>query len=436
MANNRFTQLPLRKRILLILLMPFVLFVAVECFSALIYYTVAIKLPLFHSDTPPKPTLYRMVLNTFFTSQSPLPQDDPYSFPYFGTARGFGRFVARRGYDPWLSYRPVPQSEFMGLGVDRYGFYHNGDPNREIGVKKNNVFRIVMLGGSTIAGLGVTSNQDTIAAQLEQALNIKSSQFSGRHFEVINAGVQGFNSSQEMILFALELVHYEPDMVITFDCWNERWSWPYDSSTYIPHRKDYHHKLARFFVAHSMGAQNYWEWINATYLTFLHPDRFFTGRLFKPLLKRASSVIPQETGGKYEIHYYPDSLRYYRANLINIAGMARFHGMYSLHFLQPNLSWKKNQLTASERAILDEAGRAFPKGNREQEIRKYWTALDEMFGELKVKYQGDPKIRFELLDDLFLHYPGEIYVDTGHYNVTGNMMIAEKMKEVIQKVLQ
>ena len=80
----------------------------------------------------------------------------------------------------------------------------------EITEKKK--YRIVILGGSTAWGSGVNDNNLTIASQMEKYFVQK-----GLDIEVINAGMGGFNSLQELQLFIYQIVYMDPDLVLTID---------------------------------------------------------------------------------------------------------------------------------------------------------------------------------------------------------------------------
>ncbi|MBS13515.1 MAG: hypothetical protein CME19_18190 [Gemmatimonadetes bacterium] len=61
------------------------------------------------------------------------------------------------------------------LQVDAFGFIKNDtSEDRDLLTKGPNTFRIFMLGGSTIAGIGAGTNENTISTHLERALNAAS----------------------------------------------------------------------------------------------------------------------------------------------------------------------------------------------------------------------------------------------------------------------
>jgi hypothetical protein len=43
----------------------------------------------------------------------------------------------------------------------------------------------------------------------------------GQRIEFINAGVAGYNSVQEYLYFASDLLRFKPDLVVAYDGWND-----------------------------------------------------------------------------------------------------------------------------------------------------------------------------------------------------------------------
>jgi lysophospholipase L1-like esterase len=77
--------------------------------------------------------------------------------------------------------------------------------------KPPGTFRILNLGDSVAMGWGVRE-EDTYGRQLEQLLNGQSS--DNLRFEVINAGVPGWNLENELAYLQAEGLKYEPDLVL------------------------------------------------------------------------------------------------------------------------------------------------------------------------------------------------------------------------------
>jgi lysophospholipase L1-like esterase len=87
--------------------------------------------------------------------------------------------------------------------------YRGGEIERR---KPVGVRRIVALGGSTTFGVYV-DDRDTWPSRLQKTL--------GGDFEVINAGVPGFTSAENLIQLSLLAVHLKPDFVVLFQGLND-----------------------------------------------------------------------------------------------------------------------------------------------------------------------------------------------------------------------
>lgn len=87
-----------------------------------------------------------------------------------------------------------------------------GLPNREIGPKKPGVFRILFLGDSLTAW-GETSSGALWTEVIEDRLNARWGN-SQRSFEVINAGVPGYTTYQELEFLKIYGMDMQPDLVV------------------------------------------------------------------------------------------------------------------------------------------------------------------------------------------------------------------------------
>jgi len=91
--------------------------------------------------------------------------------------------------------------------------------------KDHGIYRIVMLGGSTVQNLEVDDG-DTWSARLEDKLNHDPGFLAARHVsraEVINAGVSGWRSREGLLLLQREIIHFSPDCIMIAFNWNDAW---------------------------------------------------------------------------------------------------------------------------------------------------------------------------------------------------------------------
>lgn len=84
--------------------------------------------------------------------------------------------------------------------------------SREVGPKKSGTYRILVLGDSLVF-LGETSSGELYTEVLERRLNARSA--NGPHaFEVINAGVPGYTTYQELEFLKIYGLEMQPDLVV------------------------------------------------------------------------------------------------------------------------------------------------------------------------------------------------------------------------------
>jgi lysophospholipase L1-like esterase/multidrug transporter EmrE-like cation transporter len=100
------------------------------------------------------------------------------------------------------------------IRINSYG--HHDD---EFPIKKGKgEFRGIILGDSIAMGHGVTSDE-TFANQLERQL-LKASGRKYDHYQIINAGVQGYSTFQEFHVLERSLI-FEPDFIAVGFCMND-----------------------------------------------------------------------------------------------------------------------------------------------------------------------------------------------------------------------
>jgi lysophospholipase L1-like esterase len=99
------------------------------------------------------------------------------------------------------------------VSINRWG-HHDTDFPRE---KPPGEFRALMLGDSVTMGFGVTYDE-TFSAHLERKLAQNATGYST--FEVINTGVHGYSTYQELRIFE-ESLAFDPDFVAVGFCLND-----------------------------------------------------------------------------------------------------------------------------------------------------------------------------------------------------------------------
>ena len=85
---------------------------------------------------------------------------------------------------------------------------------REISQKKDDLFRILLLGDSSPVGLGLKSRQQAFGEILRYLLDIEYR--GNKKFELVNAAVSGYTSEQIRKFMELEGWAYDPDLILVY----------------------------------------------------------------------------------------------------------------------------------------------------------------------------------------------------------------------------
>ena len=94
----------------------------------------------------------------------------------------------------------------------------HGFPGDEFSQEKpEGVYRIFMIGGSTMRGVE-TTNDTTIPSIMQKMFN---SEDLNLQVEVINAAISGGNVASEKKLISEKILNYDPDLIIMYDGWND-----------------------------------------------------------------------------------------------------------------------------------------------------------------------------------------------------------------------
>lgn len=108
----------------------------------------------------------------------------------------------------------IPNQHNEYVNINSFGF-RGVEISKE---KPENVYRIIMLGGSTLFGYGASSDETTIPGFLQKKFETTDSDFK---VEVINAGSSGAYSKTETLYVKHKLLDFDPDLIIVYDGWND-----------------------------------------------------------------------------------------------------------------------------------------------------------------------------------------------------------------------
>jgi|APSaa5957512535_1039671.scaffolds.fasta_scaffold00678_17 hypothetical protein len=151
-------------------------------------------------------------------------------------------------YDtPYKHLEPNQKTETVN--INSYGF-RGIEFNQE---KDLNTYRIILLGGSTMYGLHATSESTTIPGYLQNRFDTETLDVN---VEVINAGINGASSFDEINSLNDKLLKLDPDMIVVYDGGNdlvnsiknenELKSWPNETEHFFKKFRNYY-KTTQFF---------------------------------------------------------------------------------------------------------------------------------------------------------------------------------------------
>jgi len=112
----------------------------------------------------------------------------------------------QRSKNPFIRYELIPNAESGSVKINSAGLR-----GPEITIEKpQDTYRILMLGDSELFSI-LLPEKDSLSRQLEKLLNEKS---NGLKFEVLNTGVEGYNTYQEFEVLKDKGFMHHPDLVV------------------------------------------------------------------------------------------------------------------------------------------------------------------------------------------------------------------------------
>ncbi len=249
---------------------------------------------------------------------------------------------------------------------------------------------IFMYGGSTMWGVGFDF-QDSIPSYLSKRLCEEEIKV-----EVVNYGLQGYNSTQEIIKLFLHIKNNKsPDFVIFYDGVNDiRTTIPNTPFSFMTRSVFYyymHHQRPFSSIRGVLG--NFFGNKDEKEIDFFSYDYLKNPNDYTPLIKN------------------------YENNVEIIKSLEGSYEFKSFFYWQPNLGTKKN-LSIEERLLLEN-----------DYIKEFSKTYKEVyFSADKILRENENILN---ISDIFDEYEETIYVDDSHKLPVGNKIIAERMAEDI-----
>jgi lysophospholipase L1-like esterase len=342
------------------------------------------------------------------------------------------RFDPRAGF----AYRPNMLFEDSIL-IGPQGFICNAKCEDLPRTKPADEYRIFVFGGSSVAGQGAGTGDQTISGHLERIL-AEAKPLPGKRIRVVNAGIGGYYSAQEFARLAFEVVPYEPDFVIFFHGNNDYRAWEYAQlnrdlygDKIRPNFNLYDFELMTGFdrMQSLLGASAHLLNLVDQYLPALHYTTVLAKHVRLYGLGTRGTGVPavgeeKTTMGADDaamaatyLTHETNSLATMIENDLSVAGLARGHGFKAMVALQPCLLLPRKDKVAPEETELVK--------QRPIHGPPYYTLAREKYTELG--RANDRQVQFHDLTGIFENTPERIFTDIVHYTPRGNEIIAQEL---------
>lgn len=309
------------------------------------------------------------------------------------------------------------------LGSDAEGFIYNDAPIRDFRIDDSSYERLFLLGGSTVMGLGVEKNSETIASVLERYL--RKGNPTAR---TINCGCGAYVSWQEMTYLTTELILNEPDFVITLNGWNDfvhsSWGNKGLNGGWIPNT----HRSLDDVVAILQAEGGHLPLLEILLLKIKRLP------FIRELETRGMKVRPgvsNDTNWKLW-SLKPFSVECYLSNLRTIIGTARTHGSRAICLLQPQLLWGDRSQTEEEQELVNRISTRVPP--MASLAPEWFERAQRGFKELRAEFHDGATIWIEDASSWLDHAPEQVYHDYNHYNLRGQEIIGSKLSTIVEQM--
>ena len=307
--------------------------------------------------------------------------------------------------------------------------------------KPDDVYRIIMMGGSTAYAIGsqrgvypphpTLTNQETVSHFLEQSLREQMGpRMPGTTIEVINAGVSAYHTFQHVLYFYETLYAYEPDMIVFLDGHNDFYNIGIDNPI-----QSYGYSSFRM-----VDALNQRQPFFSTYAFLRYfADHSYT---FKLLAKATQSMYNRYEAPPYNVSGDVTALdRDFSAELAETArvGFLRnyklmetfgdYHNFCFHVFLQPEVVFEDLAVMSDLDQEIAAITRDNYKPGHEEVMKRSRAEFPALFAQAGIPFTDIGEIAAPEHKDKVL------YVDYTHLTPEGSKRVAERMLPVVEDLI-
>lgn len=394
-----------------------------------------------YQGEPPIVTAYRLK----FINQSQQPYD---ALP------NRGRLAATRRLSVGYQLAGNQQSKFWR--INEQGFRAE---RRVPQAKPKDEIRIFILGGSTAFGLMSLNNQTTIANKLEASLNQRVAQqkafpdnfrpdplpvykperekaltlppaIGDGQYRVINAAVPGYASGNQHAQLALQILAYDPDVIVVLDGYADLMLASTENEIDIPHAEAFLSNAPAHLWASLTQQMNHWSaqsylfkatqyWVFDSQPSVEQLSLLATESTV-PLAQRLASDSAElgRRTGRYKNH---------QMQMARLTSQAEIPLILAI---QPEITGRStSKLSPNEEKLIRELGSTYT-----QRVKAGYAQLELLTQQLQEEFPDT--VRVVNFYKLYENFPSQAFYDTVHLTDEANTVLAEGLYKAILELPQ
>lgn len=313
----------------------------------------------------------------------------------------------------YLPYLPAP-----GYSTNTNRHNSLGFRGEEIGIEKPaGITRIVAIGGSTTYGTHVDDYTESYPAQLEALLNSGS-----REFEVINAGVPGWVSTEHLINLQTRVLPLDPDIIIIFQGRNELFAQAFNNF-----KPDYSHlRTSNYSFLHTNTSLK--RIFNASRLALLvvsvKPNWFGWDRYAEHPGYGQNRYENRPTLDELSVNLNnAANIETYRTNTMSMIGISQAHG---ITVILATMAFQPEKFVSGVLPVRAIAPEPEDRIALYEELASQVEKNNDVIRELGAKYE------IPVVELAALNSRPELFLDDVHFDAKGNKERAKILYETLK----
>jgi hypothetical protein len=322
---------------------------------------------------------------------------------------------------PYTIYRNLPSQHTTAININSRGL------RAEEGAEQDSRPKIIFLGGSAAFGQGAETDQDTIPAILQQSI---------KSHRVLNAGVIGFQSGQELTYLVTQLIDYQPAIVVAYDGWNDVFDVAYGPERDVndlgfnSNFFSFENQLVANYQTQVSPYESLSRLIAATSAKSLVLTRFARAIRSHQSQEAITTQAARNQARLRERALLNSIVTAYVNNVRKMSLFSRASGAKFVLVLQPEIGQRSNP-TAEEKQLLSDAliGNIHYSDSFPSLYREFLTDAKQRLTHAGVDWIDTNE------SPLYQASPAPLFFDPVHTNRRGNEIVAEIMEPKLQLLI-